>query len=146
MTKNPNNSNNVPMDPLSKAFGLDPMDGKLKPNGKVILPDLPDKNYEHCRDNIIDVLEQAKSYMHQFGQVALSAQEPRHFEVLNNMVATIIDGYGRVMELEKLDQDIRIKEESTKSDESTVTNNLYVASTSDLLELMHNKVKKKEDE
>ena len=137
-----NNSNNTPSDPLSKTFGLEPLNGRLKPNGKVIIPD-PTDDYEYNRQEIIDVLEKAKQYMQAFGEVALSAQEPRHFEVLNTMISTIIDGHQKLMDIKQVDQNMKAKE---LKDDPNITNNLYVGSTNDLLEIMHQKMKKKKND
>lgn len=132
MTAN-NNANNVPMDPLSKTFGLEPMNGRLRPNGKIIIPDIND-DYQYNKQEIIDVLEKAKQYMQQFGEVALSAQEPRHFEVLNNMISTIIDGHAKLIDMKAVDQ--KIKENDVKNDPATVNNNLMVGSTEEMIEMI----------
>lgn len=130
------NANNVPMDPLSKAFGLEPMDGKLKPNGKIMIPD-PNDDYEYSRQSIIDILEQGSMYMKQFGEVALSAQEPRHFEVLNNMMNTLIDGHVKLIDLKAADNNIKERiAKNEQANQPNVQNNLVIGSTDDMIEML----------
>jgi hypothetical protein len=135
MSQANNSANNVPMDPLSKAFGLEPMNHMLKPNGKIILPDMDD-DYEFNKQEIIDVLEKAKSYMQQFGEVAVAAQEPRHFEVLNNMISTIIDGHTKLIDMKATDRAIKEKEAKSNPTETTVNNNLMVGSTEEMIAMI----------
>lgn len=131
------------LDPLSDAFGLQPMDGMLRKSGKFIVPD-PVDDYQYGRQNIIDLIEKGQQYLHAFGEVALSAQEPRHFEVLTNMLNSLLDANEKLMLMKKHDQDIRAKE--TKDDPAqTINNNLFVGSTSELQGMLA-QINKKKDE
>lgn len=132
------------LDPLSDAFGIQPMDGQLRKSGKFIVPD-PIDDYQYGRQNIIDLIEKGNQYLHSFGEVAISAQEPRHFEVLTNMLNSLIEANEKLMLMKKHDQDIRAKE--TKEDPTqTINNNLFVGSTSELQTMIANLSKKKPDD
>lgn len=120
---------------LSNIFGL-PVDNTLRPNGKLIVPDNQD-DYEYGRQNIIDLIEQGNQYLQQFGQVALSAQEPRHFEVLTNLLNSLIEANEKLLSLKKANIDIKAKE-LNDGDKNITNNNMLVCSTTDLQLLLSN--------
>lgn len=133
-----NKANN---DPLSNAFNLTPMDNSipLKPNGKLIIPD-PGDDFEYGRENIIDLIEKGNQMLGEFAQVAASAQEPRHYEVLTNLLNSLIDANEKLMNLKKSQLDIKEKQKKLDGniDDSPDTHNtnIFVGSTSDLQNLL----------
>lgn len=141
-----NNEPKKRLDPLSKAFGLDPMSGQIMSNGKLIIPDSSD-DYNYSRQNIVDLIEKGNTYLQQFGMVAMSAQEPRYIEVLTNLLNSLVAANEKLLDLKIKEQTIKAKEFS--NDPTTINNNLFVGSTEELLEAMNTmparKKKKKDD-
>jgi hypothetical protein len=129
-------SKKLSIDPISKAFGIEPMNNRLKPSGKIIIPD-PVNDYDHSRQNLLDLIEQGNQYLKQFGELAISAQEPKYFEVLNNMFNSLIAANEKLLIIKKHSQDIEAKENTTKESDKPMTNNkLFVGSTNDLQNLL----------
>lgn len=124
-----------PLDPISKAFGIDPMDGKLLTNGHIIIND-PTDDYNHSRQNIIDLIDQGNQYLQQFGQVAMSAQEPRYIEVLTNLLNSLILANEKLLDLKIKDN--AIKEKSGDNSADIINNNLFVGTTEELQTMLEN--------
>lgn len=141
MENNEDPTKKQPNDPLSDIFGINPLEGKLTKSGQIIIPD-PTDDYNYSRQNIVDIIDKANQYLQAFGEIALSAQEPRHFEVLTNMITALIDANERLVLLKKHEQDIKAREVSNSG--QTINNNLFVGSTSDFQDLLENMSKKKE--
>lgn len=129
-----------PVDPLAKAFGLEPV--SIRPNGKLIVPNMND-DYEHVRQNLVDLEEKGRQYLHQFGQVAMSAQEPRHIEVLTNLLNSLVAINKSILEVKILDQEIKAKGEMAGEGNKTINNNLFVGSPDELQDMLE-KMKKKD--
>ena len=129
------------IDPLSQAFGLEPMNNMLK-NGKLLIPD-PNDDYNFSRQNIIDLIEKGSQYLNLFGQVAMSAQEPRHIEVLTNLLNSLILANEKLLDLKMKDQNI--KEKGDVAGEQIINNNLFVGSTDEIQNMLENLNKKNND-
>lgn len=129
--------NKKALDPISQAFGLEPMDGKLKPSGKILVPD-PTDDYQYSRQVIIDMIEKGMAHYAEFGTSAQAAGEPRHYEVLNNMGTSIIMAAEKLMILQKLDMDMKAQaaKNETAAGNQTINNNLVVGSADDMLTML----------
>ena len=77
-------------DPISNALGMTPMPEKPKlVLGTVAIDDNSD--YEYARQNIYGVIETGANALDQLAQIAAQTQHPRAFEVLANLVKTMVD-------------------------------------------------------
>ena len=102
-----------------------------------------DKNikddYTTSRDTYHDIIEKGRESMDLMIEVARESEHPRAFEVLSNMIKGIADVNDKLMDLNKKNKDIN-KEEIVQ-DAKTVTNNLFVGTTTDLQRLIQNESK-----
>lgn len=133
-------------DPIAKAFGINPLDGKLLSDGNVIIND-PTDDFNYSRENIIDLIEKGNQYLQEFGQIAVSAQSPRHFEVLTNMLNSLIVANEKLLDLKKKDLEIKLKtgeSGTTTTNGDIINNNLFVGTTNELQTFIENMNKKNE--
>lgn len=131
-----NNSSNT--DPIGKAFGISPLGNNIiRPNGRLIVPDVSN-DFEHARANMYDLIEKGTQILGEFSQVASSAQEPRHYEVITALLTTLIDAQSKLLDLKKKDLDIRNKENggSPENGGDITNNNLFVGSTAEFQEMI----------
>lgn len=92
-----------------------------------------DDDYEYSRATYYELIEKGKESLGDMMQVAASTEHPRAYEVLGSLIKQISDVNDRLMDLNKKRKEIKRKEEDTKAlPGGTVTNNLFVGSTTDL--------------
>ena len=109
-------------------------DGKIMSEEKTIKAD-----YEYSRDTYYELIEKGRESLDLMIEVARESEHPRAFEVLSNMIKGIADVNDKLMDLNKKNKDIN-KEEIVQ-DAKTVTNNLFVGTTTDLQRLIQNESK-----
>lgn len=127
-------------DPISEALGITLFDNDFKSNGKIVLRKEDIEDYEYGRQNLIDLIEKGKDVFTEFAEVAKSAQEPRHYEVLTNLLNSLLEAQEKLLNLKKKNQEI---ENNNTQEPGNVTNNLFVGSTSDLQAMISEANKKK---
>lgn len=92
-----------------------------------------DDDYEFSRATYYELIEKGKESLSDMMQVAASTEHPRAYEVLGSLIKQISDVNDRLMDLNKKRKDIKKKDEETRAlPGGTVTNNLFVGSTTDL--------------
>lgn len=121
-------------DPISSALGMAPMPDKPKlVLGTIAIDDNSD--YEYARQNIYGVIETGANALDALAQVAAQTQHPRAYEVLANLVKTMVEANKDLLNLRKTKIDI---EKASGEDMSVgmggnkVQNNLFVGSTAEL--------------
>jgi hypothetical protein len=121
-------------DPISSALGMAPMPDKPKlVLGTIAIDDNSD--YEYARQNIYGVIETGANALDALAQVAAQTQHPRAYEVLANLVKTMVEANKDLLNLRKTKIDI---EKASGEDMSggmggnKVQNNLFVGSTAEL--------------
>lgn len=92
-----------------------------------------DDDYEFSRSTYYELIEKGKESLTDMMAVAASTEHPRAYEVLGSLIKQISDVNDRLMDLNKKHKDIKKKEEDVKAlPAGSVTNNLFVGSTTDL--------------
>jgi hypothetical protein len=128
-------------DPINKALGIGPL-----PTNKYIasiVNELNDdsalKDFTFARSNIQEVIQNGIDAIAKLATIADQSQNPRAFEVLAKLMDTVVNASEKLLDVQK-----KVKE-MTKANEptgdKTVTNNLFVGSTSDLQTILE-KLKK----
>ena len=121
-------------DPISKALGMTPMPEQPKlVLGTVTIDDNTD--YEYARQNIYGVIETGANALDQLAQIAAQTQHPRAFEVLANLVKTMVDANKDLLNIRKTKLEIEKASGENMSDSmggNKVQNNLFVGSTAEL--------------
>jgi hypothetical protein len=91
-------------------------------------------DYEYARQNIYRVIETGANALDELAQVAAQSQHPRAYEVLTNLVKTMVEANKDLMHLKKTKVEIQ-KMSDTPVDSmgsNKVQNNLFVGSTAEL--------------
>jgi len=121
-------------DPISNALGMTPMPEQPKlVLGTVAIDDNSD--YEYARQNIYGVIETGANALDQLAQIAAQTQHPRAFEVLANLVKTMVDANKDLLNIRKTKLEIEKASGENMNDGmggNKVQNNLFVGSTAEL--------------
>jgi len=123
-------------DMISNSLGLDPIDqsGRLTS----VLPTLKaEKNddYEYARRNLYDVIEKGNNALEDIMDVAKQSESPRVYEVVTNLIKTMVDANKDLLQLAKTRKELEARE----PEKAQVTNNnLFVGSSAELLKMIKN--------
>jgi len=123
-------------DMISNSLGLDPIDqsGRLTS----VLPALKaEKNddYEYARRNLYDVIEKGNNVLEDIMDVAKQSESPRAYEVVTNLIKTMVDANKDLLQLAKTRKELEARE----PEKAQVTNNnLFVGSSAELLKMIKN--------
>ena len=123
-------------DMISNSLGLDPIDqsGRLTS----VLPALKaEKNddYEYARRNLYDVIEKGNNALEDIMDVAKQSESPRAYEVVTNLIKTMVDANKDLLQLAKTRKELEARE----PEKAQVTNNnFFVGSSAELLKMIKN--------
>lgn len=119
-------------DSIGEALDLAPLEPTKLPDK----PQVQDNNdYEYARQNIYSIIETGAHALDELAQVAAQSQHPRAYEVLANLVKTMVEANKDLMNLKKTKAEI----DNANPDQVTnnkVQNNLFVGSTAELQKLL----------
>lgn len=124
-------------DPIANSLGLEPMNNTAK-IGDVLPTIKADKNndYEYARRNLYDVIEKGSTALEDIIDVAKQSESPRAYEVVTNLIKTMVDANKDLLTLAKTKRDI---ERNSEPDQKNITNNnLFVGSSAELLKMIKN--------
>ena len=124
-------------DKIAKALDLTPLEQNT-PKSIVIDPIDNDVqlDFQYTRMNLKNVIESGAHALDEMIEIAKSSQQPRAFEVVATLINTLAGANKDLLDLNKKYKDLM--PESSRP--SNVTNNLFVGSTSELLQLLKKKV------
>lgn len=130
---------NIVTDNLNEIFDVESelVDDVNPPIVRKQRDDLPDdiaKDYTYARENLYDVIEKGTSALDELVHLAKASEHPRAFEVVSQLTKTLVDANKDLLEIQKKVKSLR-KEDEQKGPNS-VTNALFVGSTSELQKLI----------
>jgi hypothetical protein len=125
-------------DKIAKALDLTPVE-PTSPRQIVIEPMQDDVHldFQYTRMNLKQVIEQGVHALDEMIEIAKSSQQARSFEVVATLISTLSTANKDLLDLNK-----KYKDLSGELTPRNVTNNLFVGSTSELLQALKNKVEK----
>ena len=125
-------------DKIAKALDLTPVE-PTSPRQIVIEPMQDDihLDFQYTRMNLKQVIEQGVHALDEMIEIAKSSQQARSFEVVATLISTLSTANKDLLDLNK-----KYKDLSGELTPKNVTNNLFVGSTSELLQALKNKVEK----
>ena len=100
-----------------------------------IVPKIQNDDYEYARKNLYDVIEKGTSALEDIMDIAKQSESPRAFEVVTNLIKTMVDANKDLLELQKKNKDLM---KSDEPDQKNVTNNNLILTTGDLLKMIKN--------
>lgn len=106
-----------------------------------------DDDYEYIRGNIITTLENGNEALETMLELAKQSQHPRAFEVFATLMKTVSETNKDLLDVSEKKQRIDLKNNGGDKPK-TVTNNLFVGTTSDLQRVLNIKrsVEQEKDE
>lgn len=127
-------SSQDPKDPISQALDVTPMQANV-----TILPasnsaDDVDDDYEYARGNLINIIEKGNEALNGIMDVAERSQSARAYEVVAGIIKNMSEINKDLLELQKRKKDLQTQDQKTNP--TTVNNNLFVGSTSELQKLL----------
>ena len=97
-----------------------------------LTPKIATDDYEFARSNLYDLINKGSHALEDIIDVAKQSESPRAFEVVTNLLKTMVDANKDLLELAKKQKQLEdVKDEGPK----TVNNNLYLTSA-DLLKMI----------
>jgi len=100
-----------------------------------------DNDIEFARRNYYDILVKGSEAMDEMMEVARATEHPRAFEVLSNMMKTMADVNGNLLDLHKKSKDIRKSDQPAQLPGLTTNNNVFVGSTAELQKMLIGKMR-----
>jgi len=91
----------------------------------------PCNDLELAKDNIKNIIRKGTDSLDEIMDVAKRSEHPRAYEVLSNLIRTLIDANKELAAI-----NIREKGTSVSNDNRKINNNVFLGSTADLLSLM----------
>jgi len=92
-------------------------------------------DFEYARGNLISAIEKGQQALTDVVDVASRSQTPKTFEAVAQILNAVTTANKELLDLSKKKLDIQ-KMESVSQNPTTINNNLFVASTAELLKLM----------
>ena len=120
-------------DIISQSLGMAPINTK---QSKIITTfNIEGSDYEYARRNLYDVIEKSNSALEDIMDIAKQSESPRAYEVVTNLIKTMVDANKDLLQLAKTKKEI---EKEDLPDQKNITNNNLVLTTGDLLKMIKN--------
>lgn len=97
-----------------------------------LTPKIATDDYEFARSNLYDLINKGSHALEDIIDVAKQSESPRAFEVVTNLLKTMVDANKDLLELAKKQKQL---EDDKDEGPKTVNNNLYLTSA-DLLKMI----------
>ncbi len=102
-----------------------------------------DSDYNYARKNIRDLIERGMIDLEDIASIAKQSEAPRAYEVMNGILKTILDANKDLLSIADTKKKIKLLTSNALNDPKTVNNNLIVAPTNKINQLL---AKMEEDE
>jgi len=136
---------------IDAALGLTPLPMTLsvdtgKESRSLVNQQQVDTDLDTSRDNLHGALEITKQAMEELLLIARQSQHPRAYEVLNSYIKTYADISMDMTNYQMKKQKLQPKQAGDEDGPTNITNNLFVGSTAELLQMMNKVKEQKEDD
>ena len=101
------------------------------------------KDYEYSRGNFYSIIEKGQEAINNALELAQETESPRAYEVVGQLIKNVSDATDKLMELQKKLKDI--EEVRQSSGPTSVTNALFVGSTTELSKLLKGRLNNQEN-
>ena len=90
----------------------------------------------YTRENLYNLIERGTDAIEELIQVAKESEHPRAYEVVGQLLKTVGETNGKLLEIHKMKKDITREEQEVSIRSQNVTNALFVGSTHELQKLL----------
>ena len=101
-----------------------------------------DTDLKYTRENLYNLIERGTDAIEELVQVAKESEHPRAYEVVGQLLKTVSETNGKLLEMHKIKKDITREEREVSIKSQNVTNALFVGSTAELQKLLNGKSEK----
>ena len=101
-----------------------------------------DTDLKYTRENLYNLIERGTDAIEELVQVAKESEHPRAYEVVGQLLKTVSETNGKLLEVHKIKKDITREEREVSIKSQNVTNALFVGSTAELQKLLNGKSEK----
>ncbi len=125
--------------PIDKALNLTPSIDFERTISTIVssaLNDSAKEDFTFARANIREVLENGNDAITKLSIIADQSQNPRAFEVLAKLMDSMVEANKQLLELQKEIRTIERVDDPHNDNARTVTNNLFVGSTTQLQKMI----------
>ena len=109
---------------------------------KIAISDIK-KDYEYARGNMYSIIEKGQEALNGILELAQETESPRAYEVVGQLIKNVSDSTEKLIELQKKLRDL--EEIKTSSGPTSVTNALFVGSTTELSKLLKGRLNNQDD-
>jgi hypothetical protein len=126
----------VAKDIISQSLGLEPLQDEII-NQVVVPPSTIKNDYDYARDNLYNIIEKGNTALEDIMDIAKQSESARAFEVVTNLIKTMVDANKDLLELAKKKKEL---DKTEQPEQTNVTNNnLFVGSSAELLKMIKDK-------
>ena len=127
-------------DKLAEIFEIEPITEKplvVQPQQQLIpFENNKDQEFDYVTTNLHDLIDKGSQAVANALNVAAESQHPRAYEVAGNLIKNIGDLTDKLVHLQKIKQDMEIKENKPTKGGVNVNNAVFVGSTAELLKIV----------
>jgi len=122
-------------DPIGDSLGLTPMDTikKLEIDSN---SDTAKDDFSIARANIHNIIENGTDALQKLSEIADQSQHPRAYEVIGQLMKTLIDANKDLLNIQKTIREIGDENKQVNKQTNVHNNNLFVGSTADLQKVL----------
>ena len=91
----------------------------------------------YTRENLYNLIERGTDAIEELIQVDKESEHPRAYEVVGQLLKTVGETNGKLLEIHKMKKDITREEQEVSIRSQNVTNALFVGSTAELQKLLN---------
>jgi hypothetical protein len=128
------------MSKLDETFNVEPLELTTYKKQEVVQSGSAEKDisndYEYTRENLYNLVENGNAALEDLVELAKQSEHPRTYEVLATLIKTIGDTTDKLSVLHEKQQKLNNEKESSGD---VTNNNLFVGSTTDLIDILKNK-------
>lgn len=113
---------------IEEALDLVPLNEN---GGEILVPEETTKDADatYVRENMYEIIDTGKDALSEMAEIAQASQDPRAYRVLTELISAMVHANKEMMEIKKISKEI-------ESPNKKVEQNLFVGSTSQMLELL----------
>lgn len=121
-------------DKIANFLNIEPLE---KPKEvQIIEPPKHANDYEYARTNLYSVIEKGNDALENIMDIAKQSESARAFEVVTNLIKTMVDANKDLLELSKKKKELDKEDNPVDQNQKVTNNNLFVGSSADLLKLI----------
>lgn len=121
-------------DKIANFLNIEPLSEKKEV--QIIEPSKHSSDYEYARTNLYSVIEKGNDALENIMDIAKQSESARAFEVVTNLIKTMVDANKDLLELSKKKKELDREDLPVEKDQKVTNNNLFVGSSAELLKMI----------